>query len=471
MVQYGCIFGSSILIVNSVDNKLNIPSALRGFGDLRLFPLGYRSKSPLGAAGRGANEFPNKSQIRQRERQSARVLKWNSHWSAVRDGSFCFDEDDLAALIKENGDSPIGLGLVLPPGLVVLDFDQLDAAQDRLAEHGVQLPMTLGVGSSRGKHLYFRSSYAGKKRQIKDQDGAVVLELLTGGSGYVVLPPSIHPHGLAYQWLNPDAEIAELPAEIYSLFGIDLDAPSGTGGAPVPLAPRIEQANGADLDGALQEIEKRAQERGCEPDYECGELVMLCPCEDHDETVPSARFRIKDDRLLGHCFGCDANGSRLVAALGLPASRLFGVWSVEPAILSASTSEQTLEGLRITADPKELGLRGSRARALVEVFLPLLERRVRGGNLSCVPMTSSYLAHGLGCTDRNSRRIIADLEDQNTLVRGTPLPSPRKPRLIPSNTFSVAVERRDDTLFVVSYEPDDAADQPVRRPDGGSSGT
>ena len=53
-----------------------------------------------------------------------------------------------------------------------------------------------------------------------------------------------------------------------------------------------------------------------------GEWSALCPV--HNEKTPSMRIKhTQDDKILMHCFGCGANGTEIVQAIGLDTSDLF----------------------------------------------------------------------------------------------------------------------------------------------------
>lgn len=47
----------------------------------------------------------------------------------------------------------------------------------------------------------------------------------------------------------------------------------------------------------------------------------LCPV--HNEKTPSLGITLKGDKILMHCFGCGANGSEVMDALGLSIGELF----------------------------------------------------------------------------------------------------------------------------------------------------
>ena len=103
--------------------------------------------------------------------------------------------------------SRANIGIATGGGLVVVDVDgdEGDAALATLEERNGPLPPTLTVTTGRdaAKHLYFEgdapSAVLGEKLDLK------------GRGGYIVCPPSVHPNGRRYTFLNPGASVAPLP--------------------------------------------------------------------------------------------------------------------------------------------------------------------------------------------------------------------------------------------------------------------
>jgi hypothetical protein len=82
---------------------------------------------------------------------------------------------------------------------LVIDVDGAvgDESLQRLqSEHG-QLPTTLEATTARGRHLYFTSP----SQRLGNSAGRLGDGLdVRGHGGYVVAPPSLHPHGHRYRW-------------------------------------------------------------------------------------------------------------------------------------------------------------------------------------------------------------------------------------------------------------------------------
>ena len=121
------------------------------------------------------------------------------------------------------------VGLAIPPGLVVVDIDDL-AALGRLKAEGRALPATVKSATGRGVHLFYRTE-AEIRNAVKLFPGVD----LRGVGGYVVAPPSIHPTGASYRWEVPlaPANLAEAPGWIG-----DATLESGAGQARPPEAWR-----------------------------------------------------------------------------------------------------------------------------------------------------------------------------------------------------------------------------------------
>jgi Bifunctional DNA primase/polymerase, N-terminal/Primase C terminal 2 (PriCT-2)/Family of unknown function (DUF5906) len=97
------------------------------------------------------------------------------------------------------------VGIATGNGLMVLDIDGAEGLaelQALVVQHG-RLPRTLAVRTGNGIHLYFngegvRSSARGNLH-------------VRGEGGYVVAPPSLHPSGRRYQWVDASVTVIDLP--------------------------------------------------------------------------------------------------------------------------------------------------------------------------------------------------------------------------------------------------------------------
>jgi hypothetical protein len=92
-------------------------------------------------------------------------------------------------------------------GLVVVDLDGPHATEawDRLAQEHGGVPGTLRAATANGIHVYF----AGSGRSTAGRIGPGIDTRATGG--YVLAPPSVHPSGTRYRWLDEGAPLAPLP--------------------------------------------------------------------------------------------------------------------------------------------------------------------------------------------------------------------------------------------------------------------
>lgn len=103
-----------------------------------------------------------------------------------------------------------GVGIVTGSvsGIVVLDVDG-QAGAETLGDKGH--PLTPMAETGGGVHLYFKHPGGHRPNAIRFLPGID----LKGDGGYVVAPPSVHPSGVQYQWvdgLTPwDVDFAPLP--------------------------------------------------------------------------------------------------------------------------------------------------------------------------------------------------------------------------------------------------------------------
>ncbi|MGE4043347.1 MAG: bifunctional DNA primase/polymerase [Acetobacteraceae bacterium] len=112
-------------------------------------------------------------------------------------------------------------------GVIVLDVDgpegeaSLAALQ---ASHGA-LPVTLESSSGNGRHLYFRHP----GRPVRNSTAKIGPKLdIRGDGGCVTVPPSIHPSGRRYAWVDEGTPIAEAPEWLVTLATKERERPEQT---------------------------------------------------------------------------------------------------------------------------------------------------------------------------------------------------------------------------------------------------
>lgn len=140
------------------------------------------------------------------------------------------------------------IGLACGHGLFVLDVDVKapeggisgGEALERLASEGKHLPPTMTSETGSGGRQYFFKSPVGRSlgNRVKMRVGGAKsgLDVRTEG-GFVVLPPSIHPNGKPYTWLDAQAP-AEAPPWLLDL----IDPPKPT----VVSTPRDSYGSASD---------------------------------------------------------------------------------------------------------------------------------------------------------------------------------------------------------------------------------
>ena len=112
------------------------------------------------------------------------------------------------------------IGLAIPANMLIIDVDGGDLATLE-SKAGAKLPPTrtviTGRTGGRGRHYYYRApgTGTGLQRAVKIVDG---VDMIPGGTGYVIAPPSIHPaSGQPYRLQVPAREVATLPAPFIDL--------------------------------------------------------------------------------------------------------------------------------------------------------------------------------------------------------------------------------------------------------------
>lgn len=96
-------------------------------------------------------------------------------------------------------DRGFGIGVILgdvSQSLCVRDFDE-QSSYDSWRASNPSLAMELPtVITARGAHVYYRSESCKPKCSLGDGE-------IRGNGNYVVAPPSAHPSGIIYSWMNP----------------------------------------------------------------------------------------------------------------------------------------------------------------------------------------------------------------------------------------------------------------------------
>ena len=124
-----------------------------------------------------------------------------------------------------NNGQPSNIGIVcgsISENLVVLDFDNLGQQWEDLLDRVEQrygkriYDLTPVVGTDKGFHVYLQTKAPASSHKLDGID-------IKGEGGYVVAPPSVHPSGVVYQFVNP--EVIEI-LEIDSLEDVGIETPS-----------------------------------------------------------------------------------------------------------------------------------------------------------------------------------------------------------------------------------------------------
>ena len=185
-------------------------------------------------------------------------------------------------------------------GIVVVDIDPRNGGPETLAdlesEYG-EVPETLAAMTGiqdgvRGKHLYFKAPAGGIELKASLGQGIDVKY-----NGYVIVPPSPHPSGVCYEWVNADAGIRDLPEWI-------LNRLIKTG-----VIPRSHRARGDSISDALG-LDVREFIMPLNPRTRDGQIEGEHPI--HGSTTKS-NFVIDPVRNIWYCRRCGTGGGPLEA--------------------------------------------------------------------------------------------------------------------------------------------------------------
>lgn len=142
------------------------------------------------------------------------VKRWTPYQKKIA------DEQTIRKWYEESPLSNIALVTGKVSEVIVLDVDN-EVGEQYVGRNGI--PLTLSVKTKRGRHLYFQYPRL-KVRSIVRKDLGFQIQC---DRRYVLLPPSIHPNGIKYQWLgSPTQEIAKAPTWLLELIKQKKEKPS-----------------------------------------------------------------------------------------------------------------------------------------------------------------------------------------------------------------------------------------------------
>lgn len=229
-----------------------------------------------------------------------------------------------------NAGGNLGLLCGKESGVAVLDFDDLDAAQQMFEQLG-PLPITVNTGSGKW-HVYIEwQPHLPAKLKWNDR---IVGDLQRGPKQQVVMPPSIHPNGHPYEWnrsldhakyVIPLPEVIRLPDSWRNYLMED-----GADYVAVPEAFKPYLGKGtegmkeeAEWEGPVPEeilrlasMQPGAKRRSAGVKFQCPE----CRNEGHDKHRDNAQVRLDGRWGCAYAPGDTAHKRSIGEALGI-----FGV--------------------------------------------------------------------------------------------------------------------------------------------------
>jgi hypothetical protein len=120
-------------------------------------------------------------------------------------------EAEIRAWFTSHPRANIGLVTGAISNIAVIDLDGTDGLKSGQSLEVVS-PATVITG--KGKQLYYRHSGGNICNAVRKYPGVDV----RGDGGYVVAPPSIHPNGKRYRWMNSAFHVGKLPLFPASIF-------------------------------------------------------------------------------------------------------------------------------------------------------------------------------------------------------------------------------------------------------------
>ncbi|MGC8696560.1 MAG: bifunctional DNA primase/polymerase [Conexivisphaera sp.] len=230
--------------------------------------------APYGSLGEAALYYLSQglSVIPLREREKIPMVSWDEYQTKRP------AEDEVRRWWTENPSYNIGIVTGRVSGnLVVIDFDDLEVAKGILGRVGAETPgvaeklkHTWVVRTGKGLHVYVRAEHP--EAMPRTRSGAGTRVDFRADGGQVVAPPSVHPSGRRYEWMEghapwqtgvavlTDEEMAQLlriVAPWYTYAGTTQEAAQeGEGRRPTPLPPPTRELS----DDEVNEIAEALKE-------------------------------------------------------------------------------------------------------------------------------------------------------------------------------------------------------------------
>lgn len=155
---------------------------------------------------RGLSFFPL------RKRSKRPIFDWGA-WQVRRPGT-----EEIKTWQDQKLLNQIAIVCGAVSGIIVLDVDSPQAFDAWAIAQKLHLPATPMVRTAKGRHIYFKHPGGKIKNSTKKIPGAD----LKADGGYVVAPPSVHPDGTVYEWIEfftlDDFEFAEPPVWLRDYF-------------------------------------------------------------------------------------------------------------------------------------------------------------------------------------------------------------------------------------------------------------
>lgn len=312
------------------------------------------------------------------------------------------------------------IGLVMPPGMVAVDFDTYSkGVQARLDTLRVQRVATLEQQSGAGgTHLIFSGVPEGFQFG-SHLDGVPGVDLIHAGNRYLVAEPSLHWTGQAYRWVN-HAEPAPIPKQLLARVArgvrparVASSAPRVKGSASedrdlmCPLevadplewaitlaAERIEPAIANDEPGSVEPGHVTLARAACH---------IIAGCEIDEETAVEILWEEYNPRCVPPWEEHEREDfERTVRAAGAGAEAGYLIPSEATRVLTAKANERAakraLESVHTRVEPRTLGgaaqqrERADRAEPAGAEPFAILGKRI---DLSAKAEPLAYLVEGL----------------------------------------------------------------------------
>lgn len=165
------------------------------------------------------------------------------------------NESEIKEWWKKWPDANLGVVTGSISGVSIVDLD---------GPEGIKQSESLGLSSrlisltGKGRHLWYKHPGQTVTNAVRAYEGVDV----RGDGGFVLAPPSIHPNGKKYRWVNPVISVEHLPLFPMEVFATPVQPQTLDANEPGWIAKALEEMKDGTIDDTLFRVCSRLRHDG-----------------------------------------------------------------------------------------------------------------------------------------------------------------------------------------------------------------